>query len=151
MDWLLALFGIWTWFIIAAVLLILELLVLGIFFVWLGLAAVVVGVLHLILPLGWQAEVILFGVLSAVLLLVARPWLSKRQALQSDRPNLNQRMYDYVGKAYFLDEPLLHGRGKLKIDDTLWEIEGPDTPQGTWVKVTAVDGLKLKVKPVGPA
>ena len=35
-------------------------------------------------------------------------------------------------------EPIVDGRGKLSIEDTVWEIEGPDLAAGTRVKVTAV-------------
>jgi membrane protein implicated in regulation of membrane protease activity len=137
--------GLWVWWIIAGLLLIVELLLAGIFFVWLGIAAAIVGLIDFLAPpLDWQVEIAIFAVLSAILVVAGRPWLRRRQAIGSDRPNLNQRIYDAVGKSYVLDEAIINGRGKVKIDDTLWEVIGPDLPQGAWVKIIGVDGLRLR-------
>jgi membrane protein implicated in regulation of membrane protease activity len=141
-------FGIWTWLIIAGVLLIVELLLSGIFFVWLGLAAICVAAVDVLADLSWQGEVALFAALSVVLVLFARPWLKKRHLDESDQPNLNRRMYDYVGKSYYLEEPIVHGRGRLRIADNLWSVAGPDLPAGAHVKVTGVNGLTLQVDKV---
>ena len=139
-------FGIWTWLILAGVLLIVELLVSGIFFVWLGLAAICVAVIDLLVELSWQMEVAVFAVLSAGLVVFARPWLKRRRLDKTDQPNLNRRMYGYVGKTYYLEEPIVHGRGRLKIDDNLWTIEGPNLPEGARVTVKSVNGLTLAVE-----
>ena len=147
MEQILGIFGNWTWLVLAAALLAVELTLPGIYFLWLGLAAAVVGVLHVVFPMTAQVEIVLFGVLSVALLLVARPWLMKRQAVESDRPNLNRRMNDYIGKHYVLDEPLRNGRGKVRIDDTYWTIEGPDQPKGATVKVVGVVDTRLRVEP----
>ncbi len=45
-----------------------------------------------------------------------------------------------------LNEPIVDGKGRLKIEDTMWELRGPDLPQGAWVKVTGVDGMRLMVE-----
>jgi inner membrane protein len=79
--------------------------------------------------------------------IAGRPWLKRRQALESDQPNLNRRINDYVGKSYVLDEAIINGRGRVKIDDTLWEVTGPDLPQGAWVTIVGVDGLRLRAMP----
>ena len=54
----------------------------------------------------------------------------------------------YVGRSFTLKEPIVDGRGKLAIEDTVWEIEGPDLAAGTRVKVTAVSGMSLIVEPL---
>jgi inner membrane protein len=143
---LLALTGGWTWLVIGGILLVAEVLAPGVFLIWFGLAALVVGTLHLFLPLSWQVEVLIFAGLSVVLVVVARPWLKKRQDLQSDQPNLNARTRDYIGRSYVLEGPIVNGRGRLRIDDALWEVEGPDLPAGSWVKVAGTDGMRLKVE-----
>jgi membrane protein implicated in regulation of membrane protease activity len=139
--------GYWTWWIIAAILLVLELVVPGIFFLWLGLAAAAVGLIALLLVLPWQAEVAIFGALAVALIFIARPWLEKRNLEETDQPNLNRRLFNYIGRDYVLDRPIENGQGRLRIEDTLWAVEGPDLPAGSWVRVTGVDGLKLKVEP----
>jgi membrane protein implicated in regulation of membrane protease activity len=140
--------GQWVWWILAGLLLIIELLLAGIFFVWLGIAAAIMGVIDFLAPpLSWQVEILIFATLSAVLVIAGRPWLKRRQAVESDQPNLNRRIQDYVGRSYVLDEAIINGRGKVKIDDTLWEVTGPDLPQGAWVRIVGVDGLRLRAMP----
>ena len=138
--------GPWTWWILAGLFLIVELTMPGMLFIWLALAAAVVGALSFVIDLNWQIEVALFAALSVLFVLVLRPWYSKRNALASDQPNLNQRLYNYVGDRYPLIEPIINGQGKVRIEDTLWAVTGPDLPKGTLVKVTGIDGLKLTVE-----
>jgi len=147
MDQLMSMLDPWTWWIVAGLLLIVELMVPTIFFMWLGIAAAATGLLHLVLPLSWQMEVAIFCALSVIFLLAGRPWMLKRQALVSDQPNLNKRMYNFIGKVYPLDKPIVRGHGSLTIDDTHWKVSGPDLKAGNWVKVTGVDGLTLQVEP----
>ena len=145
MDQLLP-FGDWFWWIAAGVLLILELTAPGVFFMFLAAAAVIVGVLDTALSLGWQIELTLFAGFSLIFVLAGRPFLKRRHLFDSDRPNLNQRMYDHVGKNFVLAEPVVDGKGRLRIEDTIWELRGPDLPQGARVKVTGVDGMRLKIE-----
>jgi membrane protein implicated in regulation of membrane protease activity len=137
--------GQWSWWVIGAILLLLELLLPGVFFMWLGIAALVIGVIDIFVDLSWQIEVAIFAVLSVVSLLFLRPHFKERLS-RSANPNLNQRMYDYVGKRYVLDQAIVNGSGKVRIDDTLWVVTGADRARGEWVKVTGVDGLKLIVE-----
>ncbi len=69
-------------------------------------------------------------------------------AASEDSPFLNRRQLGYVGHSFTLKEPIVDGRGRLSIEDTLWDIEGPDLPAGTRVTVTAADGPRLKVQAV---
>jgi inner membrane protein len=116
----------------------------GVFFMWLGLAAALIGVIDLFADLSWQIEIALFAVFSVLLVLFVRP---RVKFAEGEPTNLNRRMYDYVGRSYVLDEPIVNGRGKVRIDDTLWTVSGSDRGKGEWVKVTAVDGSRLNVEP----
>lgn len=149
MDSIFPYFGHWVWFIAAAILLLLELLAPGVFFIWLGLAAVGTGLLDLVVPMSWQVELAVFAVLSVVFLLVGRPLVMRRINQETDQPNLNQRNQQYIGKRFMLDEPISGGKGFLTINDTRWHIRGKDLPKGSWVKITGVDGLELLVEADG--
>jgi inner membrane protein len=142
----LASLGPWTWWIIAGLCLIVELAVPGMLFIWLAIAAAVVGGLNFFADLPWQLDVALFAVLSVVFVLVLRPWYAKRNALPSDQPNLNQRLYNYVGQRHPLSEAIVNGSGKVSIEDTLWSVTGPDLPKGAMVAVKGVEGMRLKVE-----
>lgn len=146
MEELFTALGNWTWWIVACVLFVLELLAPGVFFMWLGLAAIGVGCLVLIVDIPWQGEVAAFAVLSVISLVVSRVFFAGKQ-FASDRPNLNNRMMNYVGQRYVLDKPIVNGRGQLKLDDTLWEINGKDVGAGEWVRITGVDGSTFLVEP----
>lgn len=136
----------WGWLLFGLVLLVLEIFIPGTFFLWLGAAAVVVGLIDLVVPMGWQVQVVTWGVLSLVLLLVGRRFYSSRDREVED-PFLNERAARYMGRVFTLTEPLRENQGTLKIDDTIWRISGPDLTAGTRVKVTGVDGPILKVEP----
>jgi membrane protein implicated in regulation of membrane protease activity len=138
--------GGWTWWVIAGLLLLAELIYPGVFFMWLALAAALIGVIDFFADLSWQVEIAIFAVMSVLLVLVVRP---RVRFPEGETGNLNQRMYDYVGHSYVLDEAIVNGRGKVTIDDTLWTVCGSDRDKGEWVTVTAVDGTRLIVQPAG--
>lgn len=140
---LLAELGQWTWWIVAAVLGILELLVPGIFFIWLAAAAAVVGGVLLVFDPSVTVQIALFAVLSFVAVMASRRWLA-RHPIISDSPLLNQRARTYIGRSFALEQAIVNGRGKLKIGDTLWLASGPDLPVGTSVRVTGEsDGVLI--------
>lgn len=150
MEQLYTTLGVWTWWIVALVMFVLELLAPGVFFLWLGFSAVVVALLSLVVDMSWQAEVGLFAVLSVISLVLSRRFLSTRPS-ETDKPNLNRRMQNYVGQSFVLEQPIVNGRGELKIDDTIWKIRGSDAEAGAWVTLTDVDGVVFLVEPAsGP-
>ncbi|KAB2915776.1 MAG: NfeD family protein [Hyphomicrobiaceae bacterium] len=65
---------------------------------------------------------------------------------RSDQPDLNRRTAQFVGRVLVLEEAIEGGRGKVRVGDTLWSAEGPDTPAGSRVRVTAVRGHLLVVE-----
>jgi membrane protein implicated in regulation of membrane protease activity len=140
-------FGQWAWWIAAAVLAILELLVPGIFFIWLAAAAAVVGLLLFAVDFPLTVQITLFAALS-----IAGVWGARRYFVQypieSDRPLLNQRARTYIGRTYKLAQPIQNGRGKLKIGDSLWLASGPDLPAGASVLVTGEEDGVLIVEAV---
>lgn len=137
--------GSWVWWVIAGLLLILELMAPGVFFIWLAIAAALTGVADVLLHLSWQGEALLFAAAALASVLLGREVLKRRGASGSDQPFLNQRQRGYVGRRFTLKEAIRDGRGKLIIDDTVWEVTGPDAPAGAHVKVTGTDGMRLVV------
>ena len=59
---------------------------------------------------------------------------------------LNRRGEQYVGRRLTLDEPIVNGRGQVKVDNSTWRVEGADLPAGTPVIVTGVRGTILNVE-----
>ena len=117
----------------------------GAYLLWLGLAAAGVFATVLLLPdLGLLAQVVLFVVLAFAAVLFYRKRLAGR-GRPSDQPQLNRRAHQYIGRQLTLQTPLAGGRGRAQIDDTFWELHGPDLPAGARVQVVAVQGMALVV------
>lgn len=138
----------WHWFILAVGLMLLEIFVPGTFFMWMGLAAAVVGAALYFLPsLVWEYQLMLFAILSVGSIVVWRAWFRKHPT-ESDNPLLNRRDQQYVGQTVTLDTPIEHGRGRVKIGDTYWNAAGPDAPSGTQMKVVSVTNGVMNLGPV---
>ncbi len=139
--------GPWIWWIVGLLLLGLEVLAPGTFFLWFGLAAIVVGTIAIVVDIPWQLAVTLFGVLSVGSMIVGR-LVMRRTRDEGGDANLNQRGKRMIGREFVLAEPMRDGSGSVRIDDTVWRVSGPDCPAGTRISVTGVDGATLTVAPV---
>jgi hypothetical protein len=136
----------WGWYIVALVLVILEVFAPGAFFLWIGISAAITGTILWIIPsMDWQYQLIVFAVFSVVSIIAWRS-IARNRATPSDQPTLNRRGEQYVGRVFTLDEPVVNGIGKLTVDDSTWKIEGDDCEAGTRVKVSGVDGVILRVE-----
>jgi hypothetical protein len=144
LTWFVSL-GAWSWFVVAVVFLGLELLIPGVFMLWLGLAAILVGVLSLATVLTWQAQLIAFAVLAIACIPVWR-YFARTVEQPVDRPFLNRRAEGYVGRVFTLERPIVDGAGTIRIEDTLWRVRGPDLPAGSRVKIARADGAELAVE-----
>jgi membrane protein implicated in regulation of membrane protease activity len=140
--------GPWTWMIVAAILFALEVMSPGIFLMWFGMAAAVTGLLAFGFDTSWQWQLVWFCLLSLAAVLIALKYL-RRHPLESDRPLLNERAVQHIGQCYNLVDPIVNGRGSVKIGDSIWRVEGPELPKGARVRVLGADGTLLKVAPAG--
>ena len=145
MEQLFPFLGNWVWFVAAGIFLMLELLSPGVFFIWLGIAAALTGVIDNLHDLPWQGELAVFAVLAVISVVAGRRFYNGPAMEPADNPFLNRRQLGYVGRSFTLKQPIVNGRGKLTIEDTVWEIEGPDMEAGTRIKVTAVNDMTLVV------
>lgn len=138
----------WHWWILAGLLLILELTAPAFFFLWLGIAAAAVGLILLVFPvIDLETQLILFAIASIVSVLAWRKYRETRP-LKTDQPNLNRRGHQYIGRVFSLDQPITNGVGKVTVDDSTWRVKGPDLPAGTHIKVIGIDGVVFNVEAV---
>lgn len=141
--------GPWSWWVLGAVLLILEIVIPGIFLFWIGLAAIATGLLSLVLwgaaiwP--WQVQLVIFVILSFIAVLIGRAFI-KRSEKDSDEPHLNQRAESLVGRVVTVTEAIENGRGRAKVGDTTWSVTGPDQPIGAKVRIVSASGNELRVE-----
>ena len=135
--------GVWDWFIAGGVLLVFEVLAPGVFMLWLGLAAMLVGCISLFVDWTWQAQFIAFAIFSVAAIPL---WRRLARQTTTDQPFLNRRAEAFVGRIFTLEKPIVDGSGTMGIDDTVWRITGADVAAGSRVKVTRVDGTALHVE-----
>jgi membrane protein implicated in regulation of membrane protease activity len=143
-SWIVSL-GAWNWFILAALLLLIEVLAPGSFMLWLGLSAILVGLISIGIDWSWQMQLIAFAVF-AILALPAWRRFARRVEKPNDSPFLNRRAEGYVGRVFTLERPIVDGVGTIRIDDTVWRVTGPDCPAGSRVKIARADGANLLVE-----
>ena len=143
--------GVWSWWILGLILIGIEVLAPGSFFIWFGLAAFVVGAITMIVGLdsaiwAWQAQVIVFVVLALALAYFGRSIMSKRGWDKSDAPDLNDRGKQLIGRKAVLTQPIAEGLGRAKIGDTTWRVKGPDLPHGSTVVIVGAEAETLIVE-----
>jgi membrane protein implicated in regulation of membrane protease activity len=141
---LIASLGVWNWFVLGLILLGIEVLAPGTFILWLGIAALLTGAITFLLGFGWQTQLIAFAILSV--LAVIGWWVySGRGKKNAADPVLHRRADLHIGRVFTLEEPIVGGSGRVRIDDSVWRISGDDLPAGSKVRVASTDGALLNV------
>ena len=136
--------GTWNWLIFGVVLMALELIAPGVFLFWLGLAALLVGLLSFGFDLSWQVQILLFAVFAAAAVPLWRR-LARNHPGGGGSPFLNKRADALIGRVFTLEKPIVDGAGTVRIDDTIWRVAGPDAPAGSRVRIVQADGASLTV------
>lgn len=139
----------WHWLAFGALLLIVELLAPGMFFLWMAESALVTGLVLWVFPtMAFEYQVAFFSVLSVISIMAARSFL-KSHPIISDKPQLNQRTALFIGRSFVLDQAMENGEGRVRIGDTIWKVRGKNCQAGQRVKVVGTDGVVLLVDEAG--
>ena len=137
--------GTWNWLIFGFILMALELLAPGVFLFWLGLAALLVGLVSFVVHPDWQTQLLMFAMFAAIAVPVWRRLAKSNSAASPSNPFLNKRADALVGRVFTLEKPIIDGSGTVRIDDTIWRVAGPDAPAGSQVRIVRADGANLTV------
>ena len=137
--------GTWNWLIFGVILMALELIAPGVFLFWLGLAALLVGLVSFAFIPSWQVQILMFAVFATAAVPVYRRLARSNSAASADNPFLNKRADALVGRVFTLEKPIVDGTGTVRIDDTVWRVAGPDTPAGSRVRIVEANGASLTV------
>mgnify|MGYP002630524669 CR=1 FL=1 len=136
----------WIWLAIGVALLIGEVLIPGVFLLWIGLAGLATGLIVAVASdLSFEIQGMLFAILSIVSVIIGRNIMKNTPEESAEAPNLNKKGATMVGKNYVLASDIMNGEGRVKVGDTVWIATGQDMPKGTRVTVDKVDGTKLHV------
>lgn len=139
--------GAWNWLIFGLLLMALELLAPGVFLFWLGLAALLAGLLSFAIEPSWQMQILLFAAFAVAAVPVWRR-IARQKPGVNPNPFLNRRSDALVGRICTLEKPIVDGEGVVRIDDTVWRVAGPDAPAGSRVRIVHADGASLTVAAV---
>jgi membrane protein implicated in regulation of membrane protease activity len=145
---LIASLGAWNWIILGGILLAVELMAPGTIILWLGVSAILVGLISFAIDWNWQEQGVAFAILAVASMVfwwkLVRPRRQDKEA--SDQPFLNRRAQGLVGRVFTLDKPIVDGAGTVRIGDTIWRVTGPDCAAGSRVKIARADGAMLFVE-----
>lgn len=143
----------WTWWLLAVLLAAAELVAPGAALLWIGLAAALTGVALFLFPdMATTTQLLVFAVGTLAAIFGVRAWVRWRMAdvagerFGEEHPHLNRRADHYVGSVHRLETAIVNGRGRARVDDGSWTVEGPDLPAGAAVRVVAVQGVVLIVE-----
>jgi inner membrane protein len=140
--------GAWSWIILGGILLAVELIAPGTFILWLGVSAILVGLISFVIDWNWQEQGVGFVILAVASLVMwwrlIRP--ARRDEDASDQPFLNRRAQGFVGREFTLEKPIVDGAGTVRMGDTVWRVTGPDCAAGSRVRIARAEGATLFVE-----
>jgi inner membrane protein len=145
MDWFGMLDDHWAWLVFAALLGMAEVVIPGVFLIWVALAAAVTGLIALLLPVSGSVQLLIFALLCLVSVWGGRRWYVANP-VDSQDPLLNDRTARLVGEIVTVVEAIDNGRGRVKVGDGVWSCRGPDAPAGARVRVVGAEASVLKVE-----
>ncbi len=137
----------WHWLVLGTVLLGIEIVAPGAFFLWLSFAAAASALLKFIFPeLGWAVQLLAFSAFSIISLIAWKRFAKDSQEIETDQPALNQRGQSYKGRVLALSQAIENGVGKVRVDDSQWTVMGADAEIGTQVRIVDVQGSTFMVE-----
>lgn len=144
-EWLDTISTHWFWLSLGLILGVAEMVAPGFFLMWLGLAALIVGILDYFLPITLAYQVAMFAILSVLTVFAGKKFLQKNP-IESDDVNLNDRGARMTGEIVTVVEPIANGHGRVKVGDSVWNARGMDADIGANVRVIGADGAVLLVE-----
>jgi membrane protein implicated in regulation of membrane protease activity len=146
-EWLDSVSTHWFWLSLGLILGVAEMVAPGFFLMWLGLAALTVGVLDYFLPITFAYQVAMFAILSVLAVFAGKKFL-QQNPIESDDPKLNDRGARLTGEVVTVVEAISNGHGRVKVGDSVWSARGTNASEGSQVRVTGADGAVLLVEAV---
>jgi inner membrane protein len=136
----------WIWLVIGFILMAVEMMHMGLFLIFAGFAAVLVGVLSRLGLAGpeWR-QWLLFSVISVISILLFR-----RPLLRYFRFNESRSVDTMIGEtAKALETMAVNGRGKAELRGSIWNavnVGHQPLGSGEYCRVEEVDGITIKVR-----
>ncbi len=136
----------WIWWGFGALLVVLEVVVSGTFLLWMGISAGVIGVLvYFAQNLAWEIQFVLFAVFSLASIFLSRKYL---QSTADEQSSLSTRGKLYIGMVVTVEESIVNGIGKVRVEDTVWRAQGDDIAAGARVKIMDIKSATFTVEKI---
>lgn len=135
----------WLWMIGGVLLLAAEILLPGVFMVWIGIAAIVTGLFALLFGIGIAGQLGLFALYSVLAVLVGRRFYAVQGAARSDH-QLNEPAARLVGRRVMVVQEVDEDSGRVRVGDSEWNARGGPAQPGERVRITGVEGNCLIVE-----
>ena len=137
----------WLWLIGGVLLLIAELIAPGFSLVFVGAAAIITGLVGLLLGLPLAPQFALFAVLAFLAIRVGgRRAYASRYDYSAD-PLLNDRVGRLLGRVVVVSAAVDTHGGRVRVGDSEWSARGGPAAVGERVRIVDVEGNCLKVEP----
>jgi len=137
----------WLWAVAGLVLIGAEVLMPGVFLLWLGIAGLATAAIAAALPISLEVQLALFTMTALLSCVIG--WLFYRRSTRGrGHPTVNDPRARMIGSIGHVTEVIRDGRGKVRIGDSDWLAEGPDLALGAAVRVKALSGTVVKVEAV---
>jgi membrane protein implicated in regulation of membrane protease activity len=135
----------WLWMIGGILLLIAEIIVPGVFLVWLGIAAVVTGAFAQLFGIGLAGQLGLFAVYSVLAVLAGRRFYAVK-GVEHSGPGLNNPSERLIGRRVVVVQPVDEDSGRVRLGDSEWSARGGPAGPGDKVRIIGVEGNCLIVE-----
>jgi len=144
-DGLFGLAPAYVWLILAGVLAATEVVAPGVFLIWIGAAALVTGLLALVLPIPVPAQFLVFAVAALASIYIGRRVL-RDNPIDTTDPMLNDRAARMIGTIVTAVEPVDADQGRVRVGDGVWSARGAVAGVGERLRVTGIDNGVLIVE-----
>ena len=130
----------WHWLIISGLLFIIEITTLTTFFLFFGIATLIMGAITFIAPdMPLISQALMFSVLSLIAMFSSYFFFKKNALKNNAKPDVNSsRMTQYIGKSFNLVTDSIAGVAKVQIGDTQWRVIVEDAQIGESIVITGV-------------
>lgn len=139
----------WIWLSVIAVAIIIEMSTTELISIWFAFGAVPSFILSACTNLGYEWQILMFIVVSAILILcfrkMTKKWLLKNTTAKTNLDALIGEKFRMLSRTDF------ETMGKVKVKDVEWSVKGENSQtieEGEVIEVTGVSGNKLLVKPI---
>ncbi len=135
----------WLWTIGGVLLLATEMLVPGVFLVWIGIAAIVTGLFALLFGIGIAGQLGLFALYSVLAVMVGRRFYAVKGSDNVD-VLLNDPGARMIGRRVTVVTAVDEDSGRVRVGDSEWSARGGPAEPGDRVRITRVEGNCLIVE-----